>query len=466
MPLKVSGPSTASLSPVFKVRPQPQVNNAFIPGAWNRAYGGSGVADTAGVVHLGTAGSYIVIGIDTTLDMPYCRDDGNGVLRLCTAVDSANRPTTWSTSKGFPTDTTWSSAAKIVTFKGKLYLLSKQDSTGLTGVWSATPTTGSTALTWDATPLVTGVSGATARASAFNTDGTYLYWAEYGDPTGGPTIRRTADGTTWESTKTFTGYRHIHAVKADPFNPGNVWIFAGDGVTSPNWYSTDSGATWTACPAVNGTGIQLTDMGFTATDVWAADDTAYVSAATIDKTTKLWAGACASFHGLVPHPAPKVNSTFYDGATTSASATFTSATAGFRTSTTAFAPTDVGCAIRGAGIQAGTTISAYTNSTTVTLSKTATATATGVTFTIDRRPQTFSPAVFYGEVDPNTSVFYMTTEQSTLFPDGALFAVMGKGSSPVLLDYGNIGNAPVYLWRDRVFYGSFNRQAIAMKSAV
>lgn len=461
-----SSATGAALAAGFQVRPQPQINNAFQPGVWNRAYGATGAADTAGVVHLGTAGSYNVIGIDTTLDMPYCRDDGNGVLRLCTTVDSSNRPTAWSTGKGFPTDTTWSSAVKIVTFKGKLYMLSKQDSTGLIGIWSATPTTGNTALTWDATPLVTGVTGTTARASDLNTDGTYLYWAEYGDPTGGPSIRRSSDGTTWNVTKTFTGFRHIHAVKADPFNPGNVWLFAGDGVTSPNWYSTDHGATWTACPSVNGTGIQLTDMGFTATDVWAADDTAYVSAATIDKTTKQWAGAAASFHGLTPHPAPKTSSTFYDGATTSGSATFTSATAGFKTSTTPFAPTDVGCAIRGAGIQAATTISAYTNSTTVTLSKTATATATGVTFTIDRRPQTFAPAIFYGDADSTNGVFYMTTEQSTVFPDGALFGVMGKGATPALLDYGNIGNAPVYLWRDRVFYGPYNRQAISMRRAV
>ncbi|HEX4776252.1 MAG TPA: flagellar hook protein FlgE [Acidimicrobiia bacterium] len=65
------------------------------------------------------------------------------------------------------------------------------------------------------------------------------------------------------------------------------------------------------------------------------------------------------------------NRTVLDGSTTSGSTTFTSATANFTAA-------DVGKAITGAGIPAGTTIASVTNGTTVVLSNAATATAAGV----------------------------------------------------------------------------------------
>lgn len=66
-----------------------------------------------------------------------------------------------------------------------------------------------------------------------------------------------------------------------------------------------------------------------------------------------------------------------DGATTSGSATVTSATA-------AFTAADVGRTISGAGIPAGSTITAVGSGTSVTISQLATATATGVTITVGR----------------------------------------------------------------------------------
>jgi len=67
--------------------------------------------------------------------------------------------------------------------------------------------------------------------------------------------------------------------------------------------------------------------------------------------------------------------TVVDGATTAASATITSATA-------AFTAADVGTAITGGSIPAGTTIVSVTNATTVVLSAAATATASAVSLTI------------------------------------------------------------------------------------
>jgi prepilin-type N-terminal cleavage/methylation domain-containing protein len=66
--------------------------------------------------------------------------------------------------------------------------------------------------------------------------------------------------------------------------------------------------------------------------------------------------------------------TVNDAGTTSGSAVLTSSNASFTSG-------DVGNAVSGTGIPTGTTISAYTNATTVTLSQTATATGSGVTAT-------------------------------------------------------------------------------------
>ncbi|MCW2901908.1 MAG: VWBp37 [Streptosporangiaceae bacterium] len=72
---------------------------------------------------------------------------------------------------------------------------------------------------------------------------------------------------------------------------------------------------------------------------------------------------------------PAGTRTVADGATTSGSTALTSATA-------AFTQGDVGGAVSGTGIPAGTTIASVTNATTAVMSANATATATGVSVTI------------------------------------------------------------------------------------
>jgi hypothetical protein len=67
--------------------------------------------------------------------------------------------------------------------------------------------------------------------------------------------------------------------------------------------------------------------------------------------------------------------TLIDGATTNGSTTLTSATA-------TFTAADVGKAVTGSAMQAGTTIQSYTSATTVTMSQGANATAARVTFTV------------------------------------------------------------------------------------
>jgi hypothetical protein len=84
---------------------------------------------------------------------------------------------------------------------------------------------------------------------------------------------------------------------------------------------------------------------------------------------KIAAGSAAGQYG------PAGTRTVTDGATTSGSATITSATG-------AFTQGDVGAAVSGAGIPAGTTIASVTNGTTAVMSANATATATGVSVTV------------------------------------------------------------------------------------
>lgn len=81
--------------------------------------------------------------------------------------------------------------------------------------------------------------------------------------------------------------------------------------------------------------------------------------------------------GVVTTAQDAGGATVADGATTSGSATVTSATA-------AFTAADVGRTISGAGIPAGSTITAVGSGTSITISQLATATATGVTLTIGR----------------------------------------------------------------------------------
>lgn len=78
--------------------------------------------------------------------------------------------------------------------------------------------------------------------------------------------------------------------------------------------------------------------------------------------------------GLTNTYGPASTRTVADGVTATNTA-LTSATA-------AFTPGDVGAAVTGTGIPAGTTIASVTNATTVVLSAATTATATGVSITI------------------------------------------------------------------------------------
>jgi prepilin-type N-terminal cleavage/methylation domain-containing protein len=101
--------------------------------------------------------------------------------------------------------------------------------------------------------------------------------------------------------------------------------------------------------------------------------------------------------------------TVNDAATTSGSPTLTSTNAGFTSG-------DAGLAVSGAGIPIGTTISAYVNATTVTLSQNASATGSGVT-------ATFGAA---------SSVVYSISNQSILRTENGTLTTIASSTDNLL----------------------------------
>lgn len=117
---------------------------------------------------------------------------------------------------------------------------------------------------------------------------------------------------------------------------------------------------------------------------------------------------------LVMGAAGPITRTVTDGVTNSTTAV-TSATA-------AFTQADVGDAISGAGIPAGTVIVQVTSATAATLSQAATATATGVTFTIT------VPADPDANPDGSNDVVYVATANSTVVLGVAMHDALPFGS--------------------------------------
>lgn len=433
----------------------PQVNQAYAAGTNNRA--------------AGQAGSYNVIGFDSVntiggVPAPYCQDAGNGLLRLCLTFDANGAPATWSTGKTLPTGTQWFNTIRVLTFKGNLYLLTVEDASSLPAVYQATPTSGSSALVW--TKVLTGTAGSgtiLSRPTCIAADANFIYYADYGDPTGGPQVYRSSDGTTWNSVATFAGIRHVHAIAPDPNNLGTVWIAMGDGVTNPNRYSTDFGATWTALPLQNGSAVQCTDISFTSTDAWLCDDTSYVTAVVVDKATKTWKVGSAGFHGNLAVPG-KYNVATWDppsiatGASTSTTVTVTGARVGHAAIASFSLAVPAGASMTAAVTANDTVTVTLTNNTGSALDLLSGTVRAGIT------GGTFAPAVFYGQVDPATEVFYCVTQQQFQTPDVGLFAVFGKGAAPVLLDWGPFGNYGVFISGGRVYYGNVNRPLLKVSA--
>ena len=248
----------------------------------------------SGLVRLSNAFTCVCIGIDEIDGRIFGRDTSNASVKQSSDWGGA-----WSVSKTTPTDVTAANLARIVRFGSFLYALGRATTGGLTSVYRTAPASGNNLFSWSGI-LKSFTSGGTAlatslEASNWGTGTEYLFAAEYGDPVGGPSIYRSADGLTWEQVVgPLASTRHIHAVKADPFNPGHVWATLGDGTPFTIMRSVDSGATWTT--AVSSAVWQGVQISFTQEWVVIAGDSLRGTVLVVDRATNTPYMASRNFH--------------------------------------------------------------------------------------------------------------------------------------------------------------------------
>jgi hypothetical protein len=333
-------------------------------------------------------------------------------------------------SKGLPAEGLTLGRNKLVYFKGNVYLQGLSSSVNKMGVWSAPPVDNPTTFTWSAR-LLTGAVGSSVIQCGLDTDGTYLYAAEYGDPTGGPSIYRSLDGTTWETVLTLaSGVRHCHGVFPDPYNAGHVYAAFGDTGSTKLWRSTNYGATgsWTNVIGAED-GWQHVQISFTADWVYMAADSPGLSYSVmgLDRTTLTPRYLSLDQHQDIAIPGGVGGRIVTDAVFTSGSPTLTSATA-------AFTAQDVGRFIRGTQQVADRTfISAFVNATTVTMSANAGASVSSQTITI--AGDTFAGSAYYGIVDPSSGIFYFASNDTTQGGGGyGLFSLDRPGGRVRLID--------------------------------
>lgn len=116
----------------------------------------------------------LVRGVDAVAGDIIANDTSSGFPR-----QSSDWGVTWSDNKGLPPNTSYTTFGKVVRFKGYLYVVSKDGSTGRFGVYRTPPAAGNTPYSWRAA-LVTLAPGASSLGTTMNADGWYPYLGEYG----------------------------------------------------------------------------------------------------------------------------------------------------------------------------------------------------------------------------------------------------------------------------------------------
>ena len=350
-------------------------------------------------------------------------------------AQSENAGATWA-MKTQPADVAASAASAMpgvaVLFKGNYYITAKKTSDGLPGIFRAAPITGTADFSWSAA-LLTGAAGSGIISTALAADDQYIYWGEYGDPTGGPSVYRSPDGTTWTrilGPGSFAA-RHVHGIFTDPYNPGHVYLTCGDaGSAGYNYRSTNYGATWSPLPNGLGTNQAWQSVQVSFDQDWiyfGPDTTSNFSVFRADRATLTprWMGRQS--HRYLPVPTGLPSRRVTDLTTTSGSTTITSATANFTSA-------DAGSRIRTLGqnvVPIDSYIASVTNATTAVIS--AKATVTGSGYTAIFGGETWGAMGYYGAVDPTTGVYYFVSINGAAGGNvDGLFAVLPDGTMTLL----------------------------------
>lgn len=363
----------------------------------------------------------LYVGHDSTAGVTFWVNPSN----LFISTDNGD---TISTGKGLPTNVTNAfTIYRVVRFKTLWAMIALDSVSGTYKVYTATAVTGNTALTWTAVKTLatnaTNISGALGVSASGNTMCVCEYTATP-NITGGPSIYRTTDGTTFSTRTTQATARHFHGVWEDPYNAGTWYALLGDGTTTPVLTSTDDGVTWTAVGSI-GSGWDGVSMSFSANYVWATGDIlTSVNVApfyVFDRATKTPQVGCTASPQAIAVSNPGVFPN--GGSCTSGSNTFS-----MGSSEQPITVDDIAAAIvlkktsdGSLVVPSGTTI-LDVNGLNVTLSNfcTQTLAAGALTYAINRNER-FYPFGLYGAVDPATEVFYLVADSAGGAPVGLPF---------------------------------------------
>lgn len=300
-----------------------------------------------------------------------------------------------------------------------------------------------TAVVW--TDIKAGLTGGSAASwgLGISADGQTICWGDYitTGATGTSKIHRSGDsGNTWTDVYTISSTsKHFHDVKADPYQSGRWFATAGDGPATTTDYflvSTDNGITWSVVSPVTTypPGYQAVSLSFDDPAagrggyIFAAPDVTYTDLIVIDRTT-LAPYATISDHNKLSVPNP---GSYTDGKVVAGTLSTLTTTKG-----APFVSDDVGRKVFSSLYPTGTTISGFTNSTTVTTSNPASGASNAFTFTIDRSER-WNQNNFMGTVDPATGIYYFMANDDASGPGGCaprfgLFALHAGATAPVLL---------------------------------
>lgn len=398
-------------------------------------------------------------GYDAVDDRLFGTDTSAGQLK-----QSTDGGATWSTNKGTPTNVPYNQVVKIVRGPdGNLYLFGFNTVSNKCGVYRAAPAAGNTAFSWSTALYEQDASVTATIMTNFSADATALYLGEYGDPTGGPLIMRSLDGTTWTTSFARDAtLRHCHAIAPDPYNPGHVWMTLGDGGSKTVMKSTDYGVTWAV--VIANFAWQGVQISFDATWVYIAGDQETSTFYVIDRTSATPYIGSPNWHANTPQTSLTGSKTWdppsvADGAMTSTTVTVTGVAFGdfIRASFSQALP---------AGMQLTAEVTAA-NTVTVTLVNHSGGTldiASG-TLRVMTIPMPFWRGAYMGAVDPATGAYYCVAND-TASTNGlamGMFYCPKAGRRIELLDRGGAGismNGQVFIADGKIFSGFWNHALV------
>lgn len=458
---------------------------------------------------------YYILGLDKTDKVLWVRNYSNG--QLLQSSDYQNGFTSFSTNKTWPTTVngvskTFNSSvyAFMSRWKDKVVLVGQTtDTASNVKVWYTSPSSGNNTFSWTWSKTLTDTTGQSPiPKTAPDGNDTYLFVGEYGEPSGGASIWRTSDLSTWEKCYTNASVKHIHDVKCDPYRTNWVWASCGDDASPANLLlSKDNGTNWTIVSY--NPSFQGVQISFDPNYVYIGGDSSYSYATVMVVDREELAVRIGSKNNTKNYPVPNSKdwTSGYTQSSTSPATDLTSvADLKMRISvdgdrvqnsitlaqsgTGADIASDIQTKIRALGTINGVDYSGVTCSYTGGRYVITSATkgdnswvrvypgAQDVTWrlkigvgvndqstnTVDGISDRFTDYAYYGCVDPDTGIYYCVSVEGTLaYQKHGLFYLPKVGESLILLEtfknnY-NPGQA-LYILEGYLYFGQYRRKLL------